>query len=185
MTKHVTFMSIDDVDHWTPEEKAAKVAAYPEHEREARARGIPVFGQGRVFPNLSEESIRVDPITIPAHWARINGLDFGWDHPFGAAGCAWDRDADVFYVCQEYREKETTPVIHAAAVKPWGEWIPCAWPHDGLQHDKKSGETLADSYRGQGLLMTEERATFPDGGNGVEAGVIEMLDRMKTGRWKV
>jgi hypothetical protein len=33
--------------------------------------------------------------------------------------------------------------------------------------------------------MLEDRATFEDGGNGVEAGVTEMLDRMQTGRWKV
>ena len=33
--------------------------------------------------------------------------------------------------------------------------------------------------------MLSERATYPDGGSGVEAGVMDMLDRMKTGRWKV
>ena len=33
--------------------------------------------------------------------------------------------------------------------------------------------------------MLTEKATFPDGGNGVEAGIMEMLDRMQTGRWKV
>jgi hypothetical protein len=33
--------------------------------------------------------------------------------------------------------------------------------------------------------MMNSRATFPDGTNGLEAGVLEMLDRMKTGRLKV
>jgi hypothetical protein len=69
-------------------------------------------------------------------------LDFGWDHPFGAVNIAWDRDADVIYVTKTYREREATPIIHAAAIKPWGDWIPCAWPHDGYQHDKGSGEGL-------------------------------------------
>ena len=82
-------------------------------------------------------------------------------------------------------ESKSTPVIHAASIKPWGEWIPCAWPHDGLQHDKGSGEQLASLYADQGLNTLPERATFEDGGNGVEAGVIEMLDRMQTGRFKV
>ena len=63
--------------------------------------------------------------------------------------------------------------------------MPWAWPHDGLQHDKGSGDNLADQYRKQGLRMTAERATFPDGTNGVEAGLMEMLDRMQTGRLKV
>ena len=33
--------------------------------------------------------------------------------------------------------------------------------------------------------MLPERATFEDGGNGVEAGVSDMLTRMQTGRLKV
>jgi hypothetical protein len=33
--------------------------------------------------------------------------------------------------------------------------------------------------------MLAEHATHEDGGNGVEAGVMEMLDRMQTGRLKV
>jgi hypothetical protein len=177
-------MSIDDAEHYTPEQRATIIAGYLPHEREARARGIPVLGSGRVFP-IEEELIRCEPIPIPSHWVRINGLDFGWDHPFGAVNCVWDKDTDTFYVCKEYREREQTPVVHAAAIKPWGAWVPCAWPHDGLQHDKGSGEDLAKQYADQGLEMLPEKATFEDGGYGVEAGVIEMLDRMKTGRWKV
>jgi hypothetical protein len=184
MSRHVTFMDINDAEHYTPERRAEIIAGYPPHEREARAKGIPVLGSGRVFP-ISEEDIVCDPISIPPHWVQINGLDFGWDHPFGATNTAWDKDADVFYVCKEYSARETTPLIHTGAIKPWGDWIPCAWPHDGLQHDKGSGEELAVQYRGHGLKMLPERATFEDGGNGVEAGIMEMLDRMQTGRWKV
>jgi hypothetical protein len=184
MSRHVTFMTIDDAEHYTPQQREEIVASYPAHEREARAKGIPVLGSGRIFP-VAEEQIRVDPIPIPAHWKQINGLDFGWDHPFAATNLAWDADADIIYVTREYRERETTPVIHSAAIKPWGAWVPCAWPHDGLNHDKGSGEELANQYRTQGLNMLPERATFVDGGNGVEAGLMEMLDRMKTGRWKV
>ena len=33
--------------------------------------------------------------------------------------------------------------------------------------------------------MLPERATFEDGSNSVEAGLMDMLDRMQTGRWKV
>ncbi|BCG79491.1 hypothetical protein [Mesorhizobium sp. 113-3-3] len=39
MIRHVTFMTIDDTAHYLPQERAAIVAAYPEHEREAQARG--------------------------------------------------------------------------------------------------------------------------------------------------
>ena len=91
----------------------------------------------------------------------------------------------MIYVTKTYREKESTPVIHAAAIKPWGNWIPTAWPHDGYQHDKGSGLGLSRQYADQGLNMLPEHATHEDGGNGVEAGIMEMLDRMQTGRLKV
>jgi hypothetical protein len=184
MTRFVKSMIIDQAEHYTPEQRAEIVAGYMPHEREARAKGIPVLGSGRVFP-VTDESVMCEPFVVPAHFAQINGLDFGWDHPFGAVNCAWDRDADVFYVCKEYREREATPLVHAGAVKPWGDWVPCAWPHDGLQHDKGSGEELARQYTVHGLNLLPERATFEDGGSGVEAGVLEMLERMLTGRWKV
>lgn len=177
-------MTIEDAEHYTPEERAKIIASYPAHEREARSKGIPTMGSGRVFP-IEESAITCEPFAIPNHWPQINGLDFGWDHPFAATNIAWDRDADCVYVCKEYAARETTPVIHAASIKPWGDWIPCSWPHDGLQHDKGSGEELAKQYKAQGLNMLPEKSTFADGGNGVEAGVMDMLDRMQTGRWKV
>ena len=180
----VTTMTIDDADHYSAEERARIIASYPAHEREARTKGIPSLGSGRIFP-VSEENITVSPFEIPKHWVRIGGLDFGWDHPFGAVEIAWDRDADIIFVTKEYREREATPLIHSGALKPWGSWLPWAWPHDGLQHDKGSGEQLAAQYRGHGLNMLPERATFDDGTNGVEAGIADMLDRMQTGRWKV
>ena len=180
----VIYATIDDADHFSDEEKARIVASYPAHEREARTKGIPSMGSGLIFPVL-EEDIVIEPVAIPPIWPQINGLDFGYDHPFAAVNLAWDRDADIVYVCKNYRKREATPIIHAAAIKPWGDWIPCSWPHDGFQHDKGSGEQLAAQYGAQGLNMLPENAQWEEGGNGVEAGIAEMLDRMMTGRWKV
>lgn len=180
----VISMTIDDVEHYTDEERARIIASYPPHEREARAKGIPTLGSGRIFP-IEEEAIKVDPFPIPVHWPRINGMDFGWDHPSAAVQCAWDRDGDCWYVMRGHRQKEATPIVFAAGVKAWGDWVPTAWPHDGLQHDKGSGEQLAMQYAKAGLLMLKDRATFEDGTNGVEAGLMDMLDRMQTGRFKV
>lgn len=188
----VTTMTIDDAEHYTPEQRKAIIATYPAHEREARTMGVPTLGSGRIFP-VAEADIVVAPIRIPEHWPRIGGLDFGWDHPSAGAQLAWDRDTDTVYLVAEHRQKEAIPAVHAAALKPWGEWIPWAWPHDGLQHDKGSGEALALQYKKHGLNMLKEKATHApkrgepegSGGNGVEAGIQEMLERMMTGRWKV
>lgn len=191
---HITKMTIEDAEHYTPEQRKAIIATYPSHEREARAMGIPTLGSGRIFP-VAEEVIRERSILIPAHWPRITGMDFGWDHPTAAVWLAHDKDTDTVHVYDCYRVKEATPVIHGAAIKAKGAWIPVAWPHDGLQHDKGSGIALATQYRTQGLAMLKDKATHaPDpaqkqkegeGGNSVEAGLMDMLDRMQTGRLKV
>ena len=181
---HVTSMTIDDAEHYTPEQRDAIVASYPEHEREARARGIPILGSGRVFP-VAEQAIAINPFPVPPHWPRIVGLDFGIDHPTAAVWMAWDRDSDTVFVTDAYRVKDASIAIHSAAIRARGDWIPVAWPHDGLQRDKGSGEQLADQYRSQGLAMIRNRATFDDGSNGVEAGIAEMLTRMQTQRLKV
>lgn len=188
----VTQMTIDDAEHYTPEERAAITASYPEHERDARARGIPTMGSGRVFP-VQEEMIREEAFGIPADWPQICGIDFGWDHPSAGVRLAWDRDSDTLHVIACHRARQQTPALFAPSVKPWGAWLPWAWPHDGLQHDKGSGDQLAVQYREQGLNMLTNRATHApapgqkegEGGNGVEAGIAEMLDRMQTGRLKV
>lgn len=188
--RKVIQMTIEDAEHYSPEQRAKIVAAYPAHEREARAKGIPIMGSGKVFP-VPEEDITCDPRPIPEHWVRIIGIDFGWDHPFGAVDLAWDRESDCIYVVKEYAKRESTPVIHAAAIKAWdvGLWAPVAWPHDGLNHEKGTGEALEAQYRAQGLKMLTERATFDEttgvAANSVEAGLMDMLDRMQTGRWKV
>ncbi len=177
-------MSISDVDHISPEQRETIVASYKPHEREARAKGIPVLGSGRIFP-LAESLITCVPFEIPSHWAVLGGIDFGWDHPTAAVKLAVDRDTDTVYVTAEYCVSEATPVVHAAALRHWGKEMAWAWPHDGLQHDKGSGDTIADLYRDEGLNMLPARATFDDGSHGVEAGLMMMLDRMKTGRLKV
>jgi hypothetical protein len=184
MSRHVTRMTIEDAEHYTPEQRAAIIASYPAHERKARAQGIPVLGSGRVFP-IDEDLLKVEAFEIPDIWPRIGGLDFGWDHPTARVELAHDRDTDTIYVTKCYAQREATPIVHAGALRAWGDWLPWAWPHDGLQHDKGSGDALAGQYREQGLNMLPERATFEDGGSGVEAGIAEMLDRMNTGRWKV
>lgn len=176
-------MSIDDAEHYTPEQRAAIIASYPAHEREARANGIPTLGSGRIFP-VSDDQIAVDAPDCPKHWVHIGGIDFGWDHPTAAVHAAWDRDHDCVYVLNAYRVSQEPVVIHAAALKAWGKGLQWAWPHDG-NNDTAAGKNLASQYREHGLAFLPDRATFEDGSNSVEAGIMDMLDRMKTGRLKV
>lgn len=188
----VVNMTLSDAEHYTDEEKAAIIAKYPAHEREARVNGTPIMGSGRVFP-VPEELIAEQQVALPRHWPRIAGIDFGWDHPTAVVWLAWDRDSDVVHLYDAYRVREGTPMMHSLAIKARGEWIPVAWPHDGLQTGKDGGEELAKQYRKYGVAMLRDKATHaPDrgqtegsGGNAVEPGVLAMLDRLQTGRLKV
>lgn len=184
MSKCVTSMTIYDVDHYSDEDRETIINSYPAHEREARAKGIPQLGSGRIFP-IEEDKIKEPAPVLQDIWKRIGGIDYGWDHPTAVAWIAWDVDADVYHLYDCYKLKETTPIIHAAAIKPRGDWIPMAWPHDGYQHDKGSGKALTQQYKDQGINMLDDHATWEEGGNGVEAGIQEMLDLMQSGRFKV
>lgn len=185
--------SWDDADHFSdPKVREEKLKLIPLHEREMRSRGVPLMGSGLVFP-VDVDGLITPYFEIPRHFPKLCGIDFGYDHPFGAAWLAYDRDTDTIYLYDCYREKHVTPPIHAAAIKARGEWIPIVWPHDGLSHDKGSGIPLAEQYRALGLNMLRTKFSNPpppgreegSGGQGVEVGLTEMLTRMETGRFKI
>lgn len=196
-----TNMTIEDAEHIPPEERKKIIEGFPAHERDARVKGIPILGSGRIYP-VVEESITVEPFAIPDVWAQIGGLDFGWDHPTAAVKVAWDRDTDTVYVTAAYRASGpdvlanegqlATPVLHAAKLLPWGDWLPWSWPPDGLQTEKGSGIQLAPQYRKQGMNLIHEHAQFPEENDdtkvsrvSVEAGIQDILTRMQTDRFKV
>ena len=182
--RHITSMTIDDVEHYSPEEREKIIASYPPHELEARIKGIPSLGSGRIFPVI-EENIVIEQRDFPSHWPRLGGMDFGWDHPFAAVELVWDRDTDTVYVARTHRLREATPVLHAAAIRPWGNLL-WAWPRDGRRETLEgAGIALMRQYQEQGLDMLHEHAQFEDGSVSVEAGLMDMLARMQTGRFKV
>lgn len=179
-------MTIEDALHIPESERQKIIDSYPLHERGARIRGEPMLGSGAIFP-IADEDIACDPFPMenaPFFWLELAGIDFGWDHPTAAVKGLYNPQDDIVYITNTYKRREATPLVHAAALRPWGA-IPFAWPHDGLQHDKGSGVPLKEIYRNEGLNMLSENARFEDGSNGVEAGIAEMLMRMETGRFKV
>jgi phage terminase large subunit-like protein len=183
--RHQVVMTIDDVEHYSENEKKKIVSSYPAHELEARTKGIPILGSGRIFP-VPEDTLACDHREFPQHWPRIGGMDFGWDHPFAAVEIVWDRDTDTVYVTRTHRLSQASPILHAGAIKAWGRELPWAWPRDGRRETLEgAGIPLANQYRDQGLNMLYEHAQFEDKSVSVEAGLMDMLTRMQTGRFKV
>jgi phage terminase large subunit-like protein len=190
--KGVVHMSLDEATWYSEDQKRKMIEGYPSHERDARRYGVPLLGSGKVF--LYPESMLEEPFLeyVPPHWKKIWGVDFGVGHPFAAVLLLWDTDNDVIHVHQALRLKSdertpwmAQPIFHAATMKKYGASVPVAWPQDGHQRDKGSGATIAASYKKAGLLMLPSHATFPDGGNSLEAGISEMDTRILTNRLKV
>lgn len=182
----------DDAPHLSDEQKTRMMASYRAHERKARTEGIPMMGEGAVFP-VDDDQIRVSPFKIPDHFARIKGCDFGIDHPAAGAEIAVDRDQDIIYVIDCYRKANESAPYHAAWFNKSNRQIPVAWPHDGMNREKRGGETIANAYRQHGVNMLAKSARYPKvpgqdekgGPQPVEPIVDEVLERMQTGRFKV
>ena len=175
--------------HLNEDIMAQILSAYSPHEREMRKNGRPSIGSGLVFP-VNESQLITEPIPIKSHWPRIAGLDFGWDHPTAVVWAAWDRDEDVVYIYDCYRQSKAPPYIHASVIKTRGE-VPIAWPHDGNRKDSMGNPGLADQYRSHGCNLLPFHFENPPamgekkGGNSVEVGIMDLLQRMEQDRLKV
>ncbi len=177
----------DDAPHLDEDDKNELKQSYPDYEVEARTLGVPMMGQGRVFP-FSEEDIKVSVMPIPPHFAKIKGIDFGYGHPFGLCDLAIDRDKDIIYVTRSYRETGGDAATHAEAINRVDSWAPVSWPHDGHQHDKGSGKELRHQYVEKGVKMLSRSARYDNktgGRQAVEPVVQDVINMMQQGQFKV
>lgn len=179
----------DDAPHLDEETKKELLASIPEWQHEMRSRGIPMMGEGLIY-DVPESSIVMDPIPIPNHWRRCCAIDLGINHPTAAVWTAYDAATDTIYVYDVYCEKGGVPSQHATAINARGTWIPVILPHDADNTEKGSGRSVASYYREASVNVMPETFYNPIGWDGkkhnfVEPGIMDILQRMKTGRFKV
>lgn len=165
-----------DAPYLSDMEKGRLRAALRPHEVEAREKGVPVLGVGKVYPVL-EEGIRVPRFEIPAEWPRVFGLDFGWSNPTAAVWVAWDKEHDIVYITDCYTRVEATPREHVQELQkrhvPVGVCDPA-----GQSASQADGVSLMEQYANAGCYLHKAD-------NAVESGLMEILERMRTGRLKV
>ena len=174
----------DDAPHLSEKVKEDLLASFPAHQREMRTKGIPMLGHGRIY-DIAEEDITCAAFPIPAHFRVINGMDFGFDHPQSQVQLVHDVDNDMFYVTKAWKRSQTSPIEAWGATKTWAAKVPTAWPLDGLQTEKGSGKQQKAYYVEAGFSLLPNHATWPDGSNGVEAGLFEIRDLMLKGKFKI
>lgn len=186
-TRGVVFLDWTEAGHLTAEKRQEMWNSWPVHERETRAFGKPMQGEGAIFRTPEDRILEdaIPPAEIPFMWRKIWGIDIGIGHPFGAVLLLYDPDADVVHVHHAIRMADALPIMHAAAMKPIGADVPVAWPKDAGDRDRGSGEPIIKLYKDQGLRVLPDHATWPDGSLSTWAGITEWDQREQTGRLKV
>lgn len=188
--KSVVTISWAETPHLSQEQKDAYLASIPPHLRRARTEGVPYLGAGAIYSSfVTVESISIAPIPLPDHWTRSFGLDVGWNRT-AAIWTAWDKDSDIVYAYSEHYMAQEEPIIHASAIKGSdarttskqgvhrAKWIPGVIDPASRGRGQIDGKRLVEAYKSLGLDLE-----FAD--NSVEAGILEVWNRLSTGRLKI
>lgn len=193
-------MTLYDALHLTDEQIEREIRRWPKNEQRARIYGQPALGEGRIY--LTDvEDLLVDPFPLPEHFKVLGAIDIGGsDHPTAGVKIAWDSENDIVYLVREYRRRGLTPDTHWLSLRTFGRNMSWAWPKDGLQTEKGTGAKVIDMYRDEGMKATPEHARYPmpkrkqKAGHAaisqmsavsVEAGILDLQQRMETGTFKV
>lgn len=173
--KWVICATWEDVPHLSAKWKKEQLAEYSQNERDARSKGVPTAGSGRVYPIL-EEDILIQPFKIPDYFPRAYGLDFGW-HCTAAIWGAKDPRTGVLYLYSEYYRGKQAPYVHGISIKERGSWIiGAADPSGGKSRD--DGTKLIEEYSNHGLQLIPAN-------NAVVSGINTIYNMMESGQLKV
>lgn len=178
-------ISWDECPHLTPEVQESILEDIPEHEHDMRKKGTPFFGSGLVYA-ISEDRIRIDPFEVWSKpWMRgLKAIDIGTTHPTAISWLAYDPEDDTVYLVKTYKQAGAAAAVHASAANAYWRHVPTVFPHDIDQTEPGSGKTAREWYEKGGLTHTLDFKN-PDGSLYVEPGILDVLERMQTGRFKV
>lgn len=135
-----------------------------------------VDGQRRLIYPILESQLVVKDFPIPDQWPRAYGLDIRWNTVAAVWG-ARDPQSDIVYLFSEYYA-DGDPAIHAAAIRSRGDWIKGVIDPVGNGRDQTDGFRLMQTYRNLGLQLHSNA-------NPLEAGILNISQRMHSGRLKV
>jgi len=166
----------DDAPHLTEDDKTELLKAYPPHMRDARSKGIPSLGSGAVYP-VEESDVFIDPFEVPNFYRVAYGLDVGWNNT-AACWCAYDPEYDIVYITHEYKAGQLEPSVHASAIRQRGKDVNGVADPASRGRSQKDGENLFQIYKEHGLSITLAN-------NSVESGIMEVYERLTTGRLKI
>jgi phage terminase large subunit-like protein len=164
--KLITMVGWDDVPHLTKEAREAAMAQMSPHLVEAKTKGIPYLGEGRIFYFDLQPFIEPS-FEIPEHFERCFAVDPGIKRAAVLWG-ATDPDTGVTYIYDEYGSENLSIYTVADAIKAHGSWIPGVMdPFYGPQSSRESASKIIDLYKESGLdveLCDRKGKDYKEGG---------------------
>lgn len=174
MSKFVISCEWNEVPHLDDKMKQSLLQSYAPHEREARQKGIPALGSGKIYP-IAEEDIVVKPFEIPVYFKKVFGFDPGQNRTAAIWG-AIDPDTEVVYLYSEYYRSKAEFAIHAEGIKARGKWIPGVADWAGTTDDRRR---IIDMYAEDHSLQ------IIPADKAVEAGIQKVWQYLSSGKLKV
>ena len=176
-SRFVMSLSWEEAPHLSDADKKALIATYQPYEIEARTKGIPTVGVGRIYSTLEADFV-IDPIKLPPNWPRMYSMDVGWKVTAALFG-AFDPDSKTLYIYDEYRGQESFPEVHAAAIRARaGTWMYGAIDPASQQGNQKDGSKLIHEYSALGLNLRVAN-------NAVDAGITRVTNLLSIGKIRV
>jgi hypothetical protein len=126
---------------------------------------------------VPESDVFVPDFELPKYWPRAYGFDVGWNKTAAPWG-ALDRETDTIFLYSEHYRGEAEPSVHAQSVQARGKWIHGLIDPAARGRSQKDGQKLFQNYVDLGLHLHVAV-------NAVEAGILEMWQRLSSGRLKV
>ena len=168
----------DNLPHLSREEIQAQWRVTPPYLRKARAFGIPVAGEHRIYP-VESEQLHCKPFRIPDEWPRVFALDPGF-RMTAVLWAACDVDSETWYLYSEYKRGQKPPAVHANVIRARGRWIRgLIDPFYFGRADHADPEKMVETYRRCNLFVTEAPR------DGVATGIVNTYSLMTEGRLKV
>jgi phage terminase large subunit-like protein len=174
-TKYVVNATWDDAPHLSEEDKKQMVAALPAHVALNRKTGIPMIGEGLIYP-VPEHDYVIEPIKFPDSFLHVYGFDVGWKKT-AAVFAAIDPITKTKYIYAVHYLGEQGPSVHASAIKKYGE-MPGVVDYAAHQRSPNDGRRLFDEYKKEGLELYNANKA-------VDAGIIKCYQALVLGKTKV
>ena len=136
-----------------------------------------ISGQHHAVYTIPECEFIIEPFEIPAHWPRAYGMDVGWR----SAAVVWvarNPNTGVLYLYDEYSSQEVDPALLAEAIHDRGRWIRGVMDPVGNGRQREDGLRLFYLYNQAGLDVAPAS-------NNLESDILEVCQRMRSGRLKV